>query len=217
MTVTPPTVNDRGDEEHPSFGLVQLSRISATPGVSLFDSSITHNQFVRLSVKRATRHRDLHKDWIYPVSGPDLIEVNMTLTQWGALVSSFGNGTGTPVTLHRVAGEVMPEAPHASRLAETAREVADAARKSTERISAAAAAVLAAFEVKAGRREMATVLAALQSAVGGVPANMKFAADTLTRHAEDVVTKARADIEAAQQFTPQPSLPTPPPAPKELP
>lgn len=30
---------------------------------------------------------------------------------------------------------------------------------------------------------------------------MKYAADTLTRHAEDVVSKATADIEAARQFS----------------
>jgi hypothetical protein len=204
MAITEPTINDRGDEEHPSFGVVTLSRVSAAPGAWLFDSSTPHNQYVRLEVSRATRRRDLHKDWIHSSNTASLIDLNMSLTQWGSLVSSFNQGSGTPVTIHRVLGELQPEAPHSSRLAETAREVADAARKSTVKIQAAAQAVVAAYAAKGGRREMGELIENLSRTIEGVPSNMKFAADTLTRHAEDVVSKAKADIEAAQ--TPGPVL-----------
>lgn len=199
MTTTEPTITERGDEVHPSFGVVTVNRIHAQPGVRLFDSSLPHNEFVRLSISRATRKRDLHHDWIFS-DNKELIEVQMSLSQWGSLVSSFGQGSGTPVTLHRVAGEPMPAAAHESRLAETAREVADAARKSTEQVQAAIKAVEDAFERKAGRREMADLIRNLHHTGGNVPSNMKYAADTLTRHAEDVVSKAKADIEAAHQF-----------------
>lgn len=199
MEATPPTINERGDEEHPSFGVVRLSRVSAQPGVRLFDSSIPHHEFVHLEISRAGRHRDLMRDQIFTSRSP-LVEVEMSLTQWGALVSSFNQGAGTPVTLHRVAGEDMPQALHESRLAETAREVKDAASKSTEEVRAAVQAVVDAFENKAGRRELAALIRTLTHTAGNLPSNMKFAADTLTRHAEDVVAKARADIEASQQL-----------------
>lgn len=203
--VTEPTLNEHGDEVHPSFGVIRLTRPTAMPGVRLFDSSIPHGHYVSMEIVRATRRRDLHHDWIYGSLDP-LVAVNMSLTQWGAMVSSFGEGGGTPVTLSRVAGEVMPEAAHESRLAQTSREVADAARKSTEAMREAAQTVSDAFNAKAGRREMGAAIEHLQNVLAGVPSNMKFAADTLTRHAEDVVSKAKADIEAARQFGSLPAI-----------
>jgi hypothetical protein len=205
--ITEPTINDRGNEEHPSFGVMRLSRVTGRR--RLFDSSIPHSEWVTLEISRATRQRDLHHDRVYG-GREQLIEIEMSLTQWGAVVSSFNQGSGTPVTLHRVAGETMPEAAHESRLAETAREVAGAAAKSTEKVREAVKAVELAFERKAGRRELADLLRALHFTVENVPANMKFAADMLTEHAEDVVSKARADIEAARQFGGQPAIEAPP-------
>lgn len=203
--ITEPTLNERGDEVHPSFGVMRLSRITGLR--RLFDSSIPHSEWVSLEISRATRQRDLHHDRIYSTS-KTLIEVEMSLTQWGAVVSSFNQGSGTPVTLNRVMGEAMPEATHESRLAQTAREVAGAAEKSTEKIREAVKAVELAFERKAGRRELGDLLRNLHFVAEGVPGNMKFAADMLTEHAEDVVSKARADIEAARQFGGQPSIET---------
>jgi hypothetical protein len=201
--ITGPTINDRREEEHPSFGVMRLSRVTGLR--RLFDSSIPHSEWVTLEISRATRQRDLHTDRIYG-SREQLIEIEMSLTQWGAVVSSFNQGSGTPVTLHRVAGETMPEAAHNSRLAETAQEVAGAAARSTEQVREAVKAVELAFERKAGRRELADLLRTLHFTVENVPANMKFAADMLTEHAEDVVSKAKADIEAARQFGGQPAI-----------
>lgn len=199
MTTTPPTINDQGDEEHPSFGVARLYRARCSPARRLFDSSIGHHEYVRLEIARATRTRSLHRDWIHG-EVDTLIEVNMSLTQWGALVSSFNHGSGSPVTIARVGRERMPEADHVSRLAVTAREVSEAATVRTEQIRGAVEAIESAFEARAGRREMADLIRDLSVAVGNLPSNMRYVADSLTEHAEDVVSKARADIEAAQQY-----------------
>lgn len=206
MTTTPPDTTAQGDEVHPSYGVVNLSRVTAQPGVRLFDSSIPHTEFVSMSISGATRQRSLHHDWIFSDHAPKIV-VEMTMTQWGALVSSFGQGSGTPVTLRRVNGEDIPYAPNPSRLAETAREVAEAAEHSTSEVRTAVQAVVEAFENKAGRRELGALINNLHHTADNLPRNMKYAANTLTRHAEDVVSKANADIEAARQFgsTPLPA------------
>jgi hypothetical protein len=202
--ITDPTTNEQGDDVHPSFGVVRLSRVSGG-GKRLFDSSVPHSQWVTMEIARATRRRDLHHDWIYGSVHP-LIEIEMSLTQWGALVSSFNEGSGTPVTLYRVGNEIMPESSHESRLAYTAREVKEQAVRSTDEVRAAVQAVTDAFESKAGRRDMLAAINTLQHTVDNLPANMKYAADRLTEHAEDVVSKAKADIDAARQFGGQPSI-----------
>jgi hypothetical protein len=215
VTITSPTTNEFGDEVHPSFGVVRLSRVTSSPGIRLFDSAISHSQFVRMEIARASRSRGLHHDFVHG-SGAPLIEVDMSLSQWGALVSSFNQGSGTPVTLHRVAGEVMPEAAHESRLAQTAREVADAAADATAGVAESAQAIVTAFNAKAGRREMSDLINNLRRTIGNLPRNMQYAADTLTRHSEDVVAKARADIEAAAQFPGAPAITAPPATQKEV-
>lgn len=198
--ITEPTHNDHGDEVHPSFGVAQVHRVTAHPAHHLFDSSIGHAEYVTLTVQRASRKRDRSRDWIHTAPGRPLIEIEMSMSQWGSLVSGFGSSRGTPVTIHQVAGETMPQAPHTSRLAVTAKEVSTTAAKAVRDVQAAAAAVDAAFTDRAGRREMGVVLANLRHTLANLPSNMKFAADTLTEHAEDVVAKAQADIEAVAQF-----------------
>lgn len=199
IEITEPVVGADGEDQHPSFGVVRLSRRTCRPPRRLFDSSISHGEYVHLEIARATRRRDLHHDYIYGAADT-LIEVDMSLMQWGALVSSFNQGSGTPVTLSRVGRETMPEAAHQSRLAKSAQEVADKARKSTADVQLAVDAVVAAFQERAGRRDMGVVLDRLRSVVGNLPGNMQFAADALTEHAEDVVSKAKADIEATIQY-----------------
>lgn len=193
---TPITFDGHGDETHPSFGKILVSRISGL--TNLFDSSHPHREWVRLRITPATRHRDLHTDRIHPRETRSVIEVDMSLAQWADMVSSFGSGSGTSVTIAARDGQVVPRASNdEGRLAVTSREVANAAKESTEKIREAVAAVQHGFNDKVGRREMATLIGNLVSTAGNVPSNMKFAADRLTEHAEKVVTKAKADIEAS--------------------
>lgn len=198
--ITEPTRNDHGDEVHPSFGVAQVHRVTAHPAHHLFDSSIGHTEYVTLTVQRASRKRNLSRDWIHTAPGRPLIEIEMSMSQWGSLISGSGSSRGTPVTIHEFDGETMPQAPHTSRLAVTAQEVSRASRQAVKDVQLALDAVDAAFEERAGRRDMQKVLQTLRSTVSNLPANMKFAADSLTEHAEDVVAKATADIEAVTQF-----------------
>lgn len=197
---TEPTHNDHGDEVHPSFGVAQVHRNSSHPAHHLFDSSIGHTEYVTLEVHRATRKRDLRRDWIHTAPGRPLIEIEMSMSQWGSLISGSGSGRGTPVTIHQFNGETMPRADHTSRLAVTAKEVSTTAAKAVQDVQAAAAEVDAVFEKKAGRTVMRVALTNLRHTLANLPSNMKFAADALTEHAEDVVAKATADIEAAREF-----------------
>lgn len=197
--ITEPTLNSHGDEVHPSFGLASMHRVSSHPAHHLFDSSIGHTEYVTLTVQQATRKRDLGRDRIHTAPGLPLIEIEMSLSQWGALVSSPVS-RGTPVTIHQFNGAAVPAAPHASRLAVTAKEVSQATAKAVRDVEAAAAAVEAAFEDKSGRTVMRSAVQNLVHTVHNLPRNMQFAADALTEHAEEVVAKASVDIEAAREF-----------------
>lgn len=188
----PPTEHEPGRhddarESHPAWGLVSASRVSSTPGAVLFDSDIRHQHYIRLHVHRATRDRGLQRDWIHD-TGPVLIEINMSEAQWAAMTSSL-NTSGVPCTIRATETQANVDGlEYAPRLAVSMAEVRGAADKIKERLDAAVAAV----EEKPTKAN----IKALRSALGGIAPNMEFAAKSLSEHAENVVQKARNDIES---------------------
>jgi hypothetical protein len=100
-----PFVNE--DERDPSFGLVSISRVQGS-GRLLFESPFDHQHYVTLSIKRAYRHRtDLHDNYIG--DGEELIEIALSETQFAAMVTSLNMGVGTPCTIARFGGKLVPE------------------------------------------------------------------------------------------------------------
>jgi len=192
---TEPTVNEHGAETHPAFGMISAHRISSTPGQVLFDSDITHQHTVRISVQRATRGRDLHRDWIHE-TGRDLIEVELSEAQWASFVSSM-NTSGVPCTLRKTESDWnLPGLVYDPRLALSMAETKDAADRMFRQAQAALEAYEQAVADKAPAKERAAKLRELRTALNNAEPNVTYAAKSLSEHAENVVQKARADIEA---------------------
>ena len=184
--VVDPVRNERGDEEHPAWGLIGASRVTSTPGAVLFDSDVKHQHYVTVRLSTVSRRRDLHRDWLYPER--EIVEVAMSEAQWASFVSSMNAGQGVPCTwLHRDR-EQMPEMPFEPRLAESMDEVRGAADE-------AAAQVAEAFAAYKAQKNVGN-LRHLEAMIANMPANITFAAKSLNEHAENVVQRARADIEA---------------------
>lgn len=183
--IAEPTIDEYGAENHPAWIVVGAYRTSASPpGAVLFDSDIRHQHVVTVKVSRAHRRRDLHRDWIG--GGREIIEFQMSEAQWASFVSSM-NSSGVPATLlwHE---EPVPGMAYDPRLAHSMEEVRDAATKAQEEVAVAFAAY----------KEHKTVgnLRTLEARINNLPANLRFAAEQLTEHAENVVQRAKADIEA---------------------
>lgn len=186
--IIPPTLNERGDESHPAWGLIGASRVShSPPGAALFDSDMLHSHYVTIRISTAERHRDLNRDWLH--SRQEFVEIALSEAQWASFVSSMNVGQGVPCTiLTRENLHDVPGFPHEPRLAESMREVRDAADKSV-------AEVQAAFDAYEEKKNAAN-LRNLKYAIQNMPANLTYTAKSLTEHAENVVQRSRADIEA---------------------
>jgi hypothetical protein len=181
-----PTVNEHGDEQHPAWALIGAHRVSSTPGAVLFDSDLHHQHYVAVSIRAASRRRDLHRDWLH--GHEEYIEVAMSEAQWASFVSSMNVGDGVPCTVERRGREQVPGMPYQPRLAESMDEVDNAADEALQKINDA-------FE-KYREHKTVTNLRALEFAIKHAPSNMRFAAQSLSEHAENVVQRSRADIEA---------------------
>jgi hypothetical protein len=190
-------IDERGHETHESWVVIRANRGttmgSVRDGARLFGSEIPHSSVITVTVARCSRERSLYHDHLYHEK--TLLEVDMSEAQWGAFVSSFGQGTGVPATLKWLSGVGrVPAAPAESRLDESLAEVRAAGDRSLAGIAEALEEVEAAFEA-GGRRLLREKLRTLHYAVANAPSNMEFAAESLAEHAENVVTKAKADIE----------------------
>lgn len=78
---------------HDSQGMLSFSK---TQGGSrnLFGSSISPSETVRLSIKQAISERSNNTDRFYPINGEkgDLIQVEMSLSQFAQAISSMNTG-----------------------------------------------------------------------------------------------------------------------------
>jgi hypothetical protein len=195
MTVaTPIRIDEYGDEQHESWLLIRANVTSASHGAHLFGSDIQHQHYVVVTVTRCTRKRDLNRDWLHGTQV--LLEIAMSQAQWGAFVSSFGDGSGVPATLRHLVGEGrVSQAPPESRFDESHREVGEAGDRALAEVQASYDKLAAAFET-GGKRAQREALRDLGIRLSNAPKNMEFAAESLTKHVEKVVTTARADIEA---------------------
>ncbi len=189
-------IDEHGDETHESWLLVRANSVSGW--TRLFDSEIKHQHYISVTVTRCTRKRDLHRDWLHQTE--TLIEFNMSQAQWGAFVSSFGNGSGVPATLDFLTTKPgpgsVPQPVHVdSRLDKSHKEVYASHKEALAKVKEAEALVQDAFERKLGVKVQRQRLADLHRVIDQLPGNVEFAAKSLTKHVEEVVTKARADIE----------------------
>lgn len=180
------------EEEHPSFGMIGAYRASISPpGSTLFDSDIRHQHSVFLRISHAQRRRELSHDWIF--SRAEIIEVEMSEAQWASFVSSM-NTSGVPCTLRTIEGERIEGLPFSPRLEQSMRETHEAAQRAFDDIKEAMRvyAELPSSPRGPKREAWLTLQARIQNAVP----NVDYAGKVLAEHAENVVQKARADVEA---------------------
>lgn len=185
--------SDRIDT-HPAFGVASVARSSGSSR-TLFQSDLRHNETIRLTILTAERGRSLNRDWVHPRK--TLIEVEMSLAQWGAVVSSIGIGSGVPVTIRSTESDhTVPGLPYEPRIAENIAETENVVGKLLERARVTLAALEAAIDGKLGVKATREALRAHKIAVSGAENTATFAVTSLKEAAETVTAQARADIEA---------------------
>lgn len=84
------------NENHPSYAILEINRVSCNKSQKLFGSSILHNNIIELVIKKGEINRKYNRDWFF---GRDqLINIQMSYSQFTQAIMSL-NTSGTPVTL----------------------------------------------------------------------------------------------------------------------
>jgi hypothetical protein len=177
--------------DHPAFGQISASRVSATPGRTLYGSDFVHRAWVTLRISRSSFDRSLSRDWHHELG--QLIEIDLSEAQWATFVSSLNLGSGVPCTLNQVGHEQMPgitrrvETEHF--LDETREVVASAIRQVEEARTEVDASGLPASKRRSISETLRQVAQHLRS-------NLPFVTKSFDEHVEKKVEKAKVEINA---------------------
>ena len=82
---------------HPSYGQIVLTKPTSGGGATLFGSKVKHPSFISVSINEAKLSEDGFGEHVF--GGNTILRFDMSEAQWAHMVSSFGDGSGTPVTL----------------------------------------------------------------------------------------------------------------------
>ncbi len=103
------------DEQHPSYGMLQLTRSSlGGNGTALFGSSIMHNDVIRLTITNGYMEQEDGQNRYYAKTGRRncIVEVDMSYTQFAEVITSLNMGDGVPVTIMNIGGQPVPRCPY---------------------------------------------------------------------------------------------------------
>ena len=180
--------HERVVNTHPAFGTCSVVRTSGA--ARLFNSEFRHQHYITMTLHTAEQHRHLCRNWIH--SRNTLVEVSFSESQWATMVSSIGVGEGTPCTLQRMAGKAVPrieggESSKQQHINEMTQHMADV----HERIAELEQQIADAKMTNKLRSVLMSGLSRIATAAGS---NLKFVADSFSKHMEDVTEEAKIEI-----------------------
>lgn len=128
-------------KSHPSYAVAHLSRVSSSRAKPLFGSSVGHSNTIMLRISRAEEIRSTDLSYDSYFEREQLVEVEMSQTQFAELITSMNYGSGVPVTLRHIQGE-RPEDPvvenkraqHSQEFKKSMLEKSEAFRKGEKRL-----------------------------------------------------------------------------------
>lgn len=191
--------------QHPSYGVVQLSRVSGLK--TLFGSNLRHQHFVALRIGGASRYvGDSGEERIHGSSmRGELVEVCMSEAQFGQLLSSMNMGTGVPCTLTYVNKQQIADCPvdHVKeRFQETIKEDA---RKLSAQLSKIKSEIAARFADPRAltKVEKQDLLKKLDLALMEMTENIPFVQEMMQEKLEEQVIAAKTEIDSHLQMRAQ--------------
>jgi len=183
-------------ETHESYGLLSLSRVTGTPR-ALFGSTIQHGDTIQLSISEGKVCRQYQKNNYMDTK--QLIEVEMSVSQFAEAITTLNVGCGVPVTLRRVAGKQIVEPPSVDFKERAKNELKDEMGELAGRIetlSKDAKEILERKGTPIKAEEKKKILDDLYALVTEVRSNIPFAHECFQDAVDETVVQAKAEVDA---------------------
>lgn len=195
MTIEKPKLISQGqmgeEYSHPAFGQISCSRVTGGNNY-LYGSDFAHHNTVRISITGSVVVRDHGIERAH--NGRELIEIEMSESQWASMVSSLNMGSGTMCTLRRVAGEKMPHLPPPEDKQEIfAKSMDETLAKAKEHAKELRIMLEQSGLPKKKVDEMLRKLGQVDMNIGS---NVEYVGKVFGEHMETTVSKAKTEVEA---------------------
>jgi len=190
-------MNDRIEEKHESFGLLQISRTSNSSGINLFGSSIKHSNTIMLRIKPAKRIREYNRDW-YMDYDDSYVEVEMSPTQFAEAITSLNQGNGIPVTVKRIQGKRVESCPEVNKRQEFENEFKDRMEEIKDRLNDL---IKDTKEILSAKKnitvaERKTIQSQIEMLIQEVGSNLPFVNSQFNEQMDKTVLEAKGETEA---------------------
>lgn len=181
---------------HPSYGTLRFSRVTGGK-TSLFGSSIEHRDTIIMELYHASIERNLYSDWIY--NNRPIAKVEMSYSQFAESITSFGCGSGIPVTIRFTEKDgQMPECDFISKREQFTEEFKEKRKQVMDNSQQLIQDIANLFSqkktlTKADKEHVMENLNKLNNDLG---TNIDFIADQFNKSMDKTVMEAKGEIEA---------------------
>lgn len=182
--------------EHPSYGRVVVTKPSGG-SIRLFASEVKHRNCVSLAIEHAELVQDIHGDWIH--GKKHVVEIYMSEAQWAHMLSSFGDGGGTPCTIRWTQEngyiDFPPEIPTIPEVQkEVLNDIGKALKQQVVEINKLLVEMLARPSVR--KKDLEGIKHRMEILNSHFNSNLDYCVEATKERMEKEVAKARVEIDA---------------------
>lgn len=184
--------------KHPSYATILFSRRSGGK-TDLFGSSIHHHDTIACTIYQASLTRGLNTDWI---SGDnELIQVEMSYSQFAEAITSLNMGTGVPCTLRFVKGQgSMPPCNFVDKKKQFAEELETNLAENNNKMKNLIKDVKDIFEKKSlTKADKTDIIKKLNAIESGMTQHTQFTFEQFQQQMDKTVSEAKGEVEAFVQ------------------
>lgn len=180
---------------HDSYGMLRFSRINSSHTRQLFGSQLQHKQTIILTLSKGEIHRNLNQDNYF--ARGEVVQVEMSETQFAQLITTFNNGSGTPCTIRHINRQVTEQPPYKSYADKLADEFTNKMHNVSAKFEAAIDTVQQILDKKSiNKADRAEIRRSIQIINNFLKDSLPFVARQFNEQTEEVVSAAKTEIMA---------------------
>jgi len=182
--------------EHPSYGLIEISRMSCQPAINVFGSSIKTANPISLKILTTKKYRSLNRETYH--GRKQIVEVWLSPAQFAEAITTLNMGSGTPVTIKRIQGEPVEECPDEAVNELFNEEFRDDINSISNQLTELKRVSDQILGSKGGLKvsEKQTLMSMIFKIEQDVRANLPFVHEQFTRAMDKTIAQGKAEIEA---------------------
>lgn len=180
---------------HPSFGMVGISRRSSSGANPLFGSNIQHQHTITLTIKRAENNRHLNNDWFH--GKEQLIEIEMSGSQFAELITSFNMGDGVPCTIRQFNHQNYPDPPYENPIDIFQKEFSSNMKNLSKECQSLIEDCVKLLKEKPsiGKGDRDFIMSSINSLMQHIQSNIPFVSQQFIESMDKTVSQAKTEIE----------------------